>query len=289
MSPRMPAVLVVYEHGSPAHAQRVRSLVERLRTDGVDVIVDQHVDDPLEGWSHWMRQQLLEHEVVLLVVTPAHRAQLESGHDADQPKLGDCYNLLLVFFEGRTELDVPWGRPQNRFRLPESYEQLYRRLAGWNAGLPLLLPSSEARPGGRSWGDQITAAQRAGDLEAQESTEPHWSRAPGDVGHDDHLWDTGSAAALDVIANRVPVTTRGSTIIAGGRVRHKQRPIPDCPDCDGPLDPLAISVRFELAADATAVQEVPGYRCAACGSEWPEPSAMRAAHANAFGSSAERK
>lgn len=99
---------------------------------------------------------------------------------------------------------------------------------------------------------------------------------------DDHLWDTGSAAALGVLARRIPVTTRGSTIIADGRVRHKQRPIPRCPDCEGALQPAVVSVRFELAPEATAVQHVPGYRCV-CGSEWPDLFAMRSAHAAAFG------
>jgi hypothetical protein len=121
-------------------------------------------------------------------------------------------------------------------------------------------------------------------LEAREPTQP-WPRTRAhhdDVGHDDHLWDTGAAASLGVLAPRIPTTTRGPTIIMGGRVRHKRAPIPRCPDCNGSLEPAIISVRFELAPEAAATREVPGYRCA-CGSEWPEPSAMRLAHAAAFG------
>lgn len=124
---------------------------------------------------------------------------------------------------------------------------------------------------------------KAGAPEPYSGTErPSSRRSRPDVGLDDHLWDTGAAVSLDVLARRIPVTTRASTIIANGRVRHKQRPIPRCPDCDGVLQAGEVSVRFALAPDATAVQRVPGYHCA-CGSEWPDPYAMRSAHAAAFG------
>jgi hypothetical protein len=103
-----------------------------------------------------------------------------------------------------------------------------------------------------------------------------------DVGLDDHLWDTEAAASLETLASRVPAMTRGPTVIIGGRVHYKQRPVVHCPDCGGHLEATPISIRFDLAPPETAVQEVEGYRCA-CGAEWPEPRAMRSAHARAFG------
>lgn len=103
-----------------------------------------------------------------------------------------------------------------------------------------------------------------------------------DVGRDDYLWDTGAAASLKALAQHLPTTTRGPTLIVAGRVRYKQRPMPRCPDCDGLLEAATVSVRFEHAPAATAVQAVAGHRCA-CGSEWPDPAAMRSAHAQAFG------
>jgi hypothetical protein len=103
-----------------------------------------------------------------------------------------------------------------------------------------------------------------------------------DVGLDDHLWDTQAAASLETLAPRLPTTTRGPTLIVGGRVHHKQRPAVHCPDCDGDLQATPISIYFDLAPAETAEQTVEGYRCA-CGTEWPEPRAMRSAHARAFG------
>lgn len=103
-----------------------------------------------------------------------------------------------------------------------------------------------------------------------------------DVGLDDHMWDTEATASLETLAPRIPTTTRGPTLVVGGRVHHKQRPVVRCPDCGGDLQATPISIRFDLAPPETAVQEVEGYRCA-CGAEWPDPHAMRSAHARAFG------
>lgn len=103
-----------------------------------------------------------------------------------------------------------------------------------------------------------------------------------DVGLDDHLWDTEAAASLEVLAPRMPTTARGPTLVVAGRVRHKQRPVVHCPDCGGDLQATPISIRFDLAPPETAVQEVEGYQCT-CGAQWPEPRAMRSAHARAFG------
>lgn len=277
-----PTVLLAYGSGSPTDAERVRALADRLRRDGIVVLLDHHADDPLDDWGEWQRRHAsIERDRVLLVCPPARREQLEdwrAHHDLRDALMSD---LLLISFEEGTEKDAKSALPLvTRFRLPEDYERLYFRITH-----PLgELPSASAT--GRlseSWAAQIDAAQRAGDLEVQDSTERIWSLAPlADIGLDDHLWDTGSAVALNVLAHRIPVTTRGSTIIANGRVRHKQRPIPRCPDCDGVLQAGDVSVRFALAPDATAVQRVPGYHCA-CGSEWPDPYSMRSAHAAAFG------
>lgn len=157
------------------------------------------------------------------------------------------------------------------------HNQVFSRCATYVTSVVETAPSQ--------WDEQHSAERLAKDFEVREDTDRAWPYAAGpDVGLDDHLWDTGTAAALDVLARHIPATTRGATLIVGGRVRHKQRPIPRCPDCDGALQPATVSVRFDHAPAATAAQQVPGYRCA-CGSEWPDPSAMRSAHADAFGAS----
>lgn len=102
-----------------------------------------------------------------------------------------------------------------------------------------------------------------------------------DVGLDDYMWDTRGAASLEHLARHIFATTRGPTLIVNGRVHHKRRPVVCCPECGGALEATTVELRFEHAPDETAVQVVDGWRCL-CGAQWPEPRAMRAAHARAF-------
>jgi len=267
MSPSTPLVLVAY--GSSASAERVGALVAQLRMGGIDVI-EQLLADPVAGAPEL---QIAEHDIVLLVWSPLEGERLYE-------RLARSDELAIVFFEEGTEGDMPSVPPHRQLRLPGDYDELY----GWLSRRRFAPPATPAtaRSSSRSWEEQIFAAQHAGDVEVREGTDVVWSHARGTaVGPDDHLWDTGSAASLDVLARRIPATTSSSTIIVDGRVRPMQRPTLRCPDCQGTLRPAVVSVRFELAPAATAAQQVPGHRCA-CGSEWPEPAAMRAAHAAAF-------
>jgi hypothetical protein len=294
-----PSVFVVYAQGVPAIAERVRALADRLRSDGIDVVLDREVEDPPEGQWEWTSRQLYDHDLVLFVWTAAQRAVLENEHIAPHRRTyadqGLSGVLVVSLFEDESRPDVPVSGLDDAawIQLPKDYEVL--RVWAFNGGLIFAAApgldddaaSTRDRHQSESWGEQIRAAQHAGDLEVRETMDSPWPRAPDpDVALDDHLWDTGSAAALDVLARRIPATTRGSTIITGGRVRHKQRPIPRCPNCDGPLVPSSVAVRFELAPEPTAIQHVPGHRCA-CGSQWPDPYAMRSAHAAAFGMTGE--
>jgi hypothetical protein len=277
-----PTVLLACGLGSPTDVERVQALADRLRRDGIVVLLDHHADDPLDDWGEWQRRHAsIERDRVLLVCPSARREQVESEYNARKDWWEDHGDLLLISFEEGTEKDVESALPLvTRFRLPEDYERLYFRITHPLGALPFAFATGRI---GESWRAQIEAAQSAGDLEVQDSTDRIWPLAPlADIGLDDHLWDTGSAVALDVLARRIPVTTRGSTIIAKGRVHYKQRPIPRCPDCDGVLQPAIVSVRFALAPDPTAVQRIPGYHCA-CGSQWPDPFSMRSAHEAAFG------
>ncbi|MCX4243189.1 SEFIR domain-containing protein [Paraliomyxa miuraensis] len=280
MSSSHPSVFVVFAQGSSALVQRVRALADRLRSDGIDVILDREVEDPPLEWTE---RQLQDCDRVLVVWTTADREALEHEHIAPHRRQyvwrGDDRELFLILFEEESEPDVVVSGLDDAlwFRLPTDYDRLRDSVSVDDGAMASRAPASE------SWGERIKAAQHAGGLEARESRGPLWSHAPKpDVGLDDHLWETGFAGALDVLARRIPVITRGSTIIANGRVRHMHRPIPRCPDCDGPLQPALVQVRFDLAPDATAAQRIPGHRCS-CGSQWPDPFAMRLAHATAFG------
>jgi hypothetical protein len=277
--PSSVTVFVVCGRDSQAYAQHAEALAVRLREHGIDAKLDQSADDlPQAG----------ECDFVLIVCTPTSQGTMLAEHLIHEAQARN-ETIVPVLFEQGTEQDVPMVlQAYTRYRLPGDYDRLLRRLTGQPAMVPPPLETVRvmpptARPGSESWGEQIMAAQTASDFEAREATDRVWLLEPrSDIGLDDHHWDTGAAAALDVLARNIPATTRGSTLVVRGRVHHKQRPVALCPDCGGALQPAIVSVRFTLAPEATATQHVLGHRCIACESEWPEPSAMRSAHADAF-------
>jgi len=67
-----PKVFISYSHDSPAHAERVRALADRLRSEGVDCTIDQYVEAPPEPWPQWMERQLEEADFVLVVFTATY-------------------------------------------------------------------------------------------------------------------------------------------------------------------------------------------------------------------------
>ena len=69
LPPTKERVFISYSHDSVEHTRRVRALADQLRADGVEAWIDQYVQDPEEGWIHWMRNQVKQASRVLLVFT----------------------------------------------------------------------------------------------------------------------------------------------------------------------------------------------------------------------------
>ncbi|HEU4426639.1 MAG TPA: SEFIR domain-containing protein [Pilimelia sp.] len=153
-------VFVSYSHESEQHRSWVLALADRLRADGVDAWIDRYAPAPVEGWPRWIRRQIEESDFVLCVCTPAYRRAFD-GHPDPERGLGvnnegfiilqDLYDRgnvserYIPVLPGNTWswADVPSAlRGFTRYRLPEDYEDLRRRLAR-SAGEP---PPLGARP-----------------------------------------------------------------------------------------------------------------------------------------------
>lgn len=69
----MPVVFISYSHDSDEHKQRVLSLSERLRDDGIETRLDEHVNGtPEKGWPLWMLDQLDDADFVLVICTETY-------------------------------------------------------------------------------------------------------------------------------------------------------------------------------------------------------------------------
>lgn len=139
-------VFVSYSHDSQAHADEVLKLVQRLRSDGVDAVLDRFVEgQPEEQWPRWMEQQIRKADFVLAICTSTWHRRF-TGEEQPGRGLGATWeghlllNLLYadggrnkwfipVLLPGANERDVPTAlRGASVYRLPDSYEQLLAHL-----------------------------------------------------------------------------------------------------------------------------------------------------------------
>lgn len=60
-------VFISYSHDSQEHKDRILTLANRLRAEGVDCNIDQYEESPAEGWPRWMMNQLEWADFVVVV------------------------------------------------------------------------------------------------------------------------------------------------------------------------------------------------------------------------------
>jgi hypothetical protein len=146
-TPAAPKVFISYSHDSATHQEHVLALADRLRKDGLDVMVDQYLPAPPEGWPRWMDQQIKEADFVLLVCTETYLRRVERR---EQPGKGHgvlwegnliyqhLYNagttnakFIPVLLDSANPSYIPLPLQGVTCYHPETddgYEQLYRRL-----------------------------------------------------------------------------------------------------------------------------------------------------------------
>ncbi len=93
----MTQVFISYTHDSEEHKARVLALAERLRGDGLYVIMDsdQMPGGPDKGWDTWSEQQAEHAERVLLVITASYR-QCWDGEQPSGMREGATYEASVL-------------------------------------------------------------------------------------------------------------------------------------------------------------------------------------------------
>jgi hypothetical protein len=69
-------IFISYSQDSLAHSTRVLDLANQLRSHGIDVEIDQYIDDPSQGWPTWMLDMVTTSRYVLLVPSEGYAAKL---------------------------------------------------------------------------------------------------------------------------------------------------------------------------------------------------------------------
>ena len=246
-----PKVFISYSHDSPAHDLKVLGLSDRLVSDGLDCILDQYVESPIEGWPKWMQENLEASEFIVVVCTNEYNKRANGNALQGVGKgvkfesllaLQDLYDndslgakFVPVVFSDEDAQHIPKPlRPFQRFVLSDSvgYELLYRRLSGQPRivkpprGSKRVLPVGEnitGNPGGevastiRSSAPQktVSASPREAKLFASE-IELRLDRDFETFGPDDQARLLRSIAELLKISEaaiRITRITKGSVLI----------------------------------------------------------------------------
>jgi hypothetical protein len=174
---RSARVFISYSHESDQHSARVLELANRLRRETVDAWIDRYIEAPAEGWPRWILNQIEAAEFVICVCTSAYRASFE-GRNEPGRGLGvnaEGYAILQDLYDHGNqslkylpvafgfESDVPAAlRAFQSYRLPDQYDELYRRLTGQPAVVPPRLGPITRRP-------PLSGSERSGPLPVRSS------------------------------------------------------------------------------------------------------------------------
>jgi tetratricopeptide (TPR) repeat protein len=73
-----PVVFISYSHDSKEHIDRVLALSDKLRSEGVDCILDQYETSPPEGWARWMDKHIRDSNFVIMICTETYYRRVMS-------------------------------------------------------------------------------------------------------------------------------------------------------------------------------------------------------------------
>src|SRR5947209_5327446 len=93
---RPPIVFISYSHDSVEHADQVLALSDRLRSDGIDCILDQYEEAIPEGLPHWMDRQIRAADFVLMICTPTYYRRV-MGEEQQGSGLGVAWESALIY------------------------------------------------------------------------------------------------------------------------------------------------------------------------------------------------
>jgi hypothetical protein len=89
-------VFISYSHDSADHIKRVLELSNRLRSEGVDCVLDQYEVSPIEGWPRWMDRKIRDAKYVILICTESYFKRV-MGEEEEGKGLGARWEGNLVY------------------------------------------------------------------------------------------------------------------------------------------------------------------------------------------------
>lgn len=162
MNEKNPIVFISYSHDNSEHIERVFQLSNKLRSEGIDCILDQYETAPPEGWPRWMTNNIKASEYVLMICTSNYYSRVMGLEDKGKGHglawegnliYNEIYHggsinnkFIPVLLEDGTIENVPdplKGFTYYNIDSPDEYEKLYWRLRGIKKEKPDLGPLRE--------------------------------------------------------------------------------------------------------------------------------------------------
>ncbi|HZZ17009.1 MAG TPA: SEFIR domain-containing protein [Candidatus Sulfotelmatobacter sp.] len=142
-------VFISYSWDTESHVQSVLALSNRLRSEGIDCVLDQYEESPPEGWPLWMDKKIRDSRLVLMVCTETYYKRVMKDEEDPDTGRGVKWEGGLVYQHlynaGTNQKFIPvLFRDSDKKFIPvplqsathysvlseEGYEKLYARLLG---------------------------------------------------------------------------------------------------------------------------------------------------------------
>ncbi len=96
MSAKNEEVFISYSQDSVEHVKKITDLSDRLRSEGIDCVLDQYQTAPPEGWPRWMDRKIRDAKYVLLVCTEIYYQRV-MGEEKEGIGLGIRWEGNLIY------------------------------------------------------------------------------------------------------------------------------------------------------------------------------------------------
>jgi len=89
-------VFISYSHDNSDHVRSVLTLSNKLRSEGIDCVLDQYEACPPEGWPRWMDREINKAQFVLMICTQAYYRRV-MGEEKPGIGLGIAWEGSLIY------------------------------------------------------------------------------------------------------------------------------------------------------------------------------------------------
>ena len=146
-----PIVFISYSQDSLSFADQVLSFANKLRSEGIDAILDQHEEAPSEGWPRWMENSINRADYVIVIGSKGYYDKIYGNVEQGKGRgvkwegniiyqklyMSDAMNgkyIPVVFDESDLEyIPTPLqGGTYYNISNKDGYDRLYWRLRGIN-------------------------------------------------------------------------------------------------------------------------------------------------------------